>query len=170
MARLSCLLLALIMTDFNGLLSCPPIRRVEAAEPQVQSAVDKTVAYTQRLQNALEQRPLIERRWRAYRAYPYFDRAARLARSNDVNGALAEYEKYLTHDPEHLVMRWQQLLTLSQTDQLEATVTSATALLQRVPDFGPALLIRGLTLRKLKQTEAAEHDFFAAQKDSGLAQ
>jgi tetratricopeptide (TPR) repeat protein len=128
------------------------------------------VAYTQRLQNALEQRPLIERRWRAYRAYPYFDRAARLARSNDVNGALAEYEKYLTHDPEHLVMRWQQLLTLSQTDQLEATVASATALLQRVPDFGPALLIRGLTLRKLKQTEAAEHDFFAAQKDSGLAQ
>jgi tetratricopeptide (TPR) repeat protein len=158
------------MTDFNGFSSYQLVRHVEAAEPQTQATIDKNVQYTKRLQSALEQRPFIERQWRAYRAYPYFDRAARLAGSQDMNGALAEYEKYLTHDPDHLVMRWQQLLTLSQTDRLEETVASASALLQRVPDFAPALIIRGLTLRKLKQSDAAAQDFLAAQKDPALVQ
>jgi tetratricopeptide (TPR) repeat protein len=166
-ARLSFLLLVLSMTDFNGLVTCQAVTQVEAAKPQ-ELSVDKNAQYSKRLQTALDQRPLLERRWRTYRAYPYVDRAARLARSHNIDGALAEYAKYLAHDPEHLVMRWQQLLTLSQTDKLEETIASATALLQRVPDFGPALLIRGLTLRKLERTEEAEHDFLAAQKDPGL--
>ena len=151
-----------------------PVLSVHAAQANAATLASterqstSTNPYSQRLQELLDRQPFAERWWRERRAFPYFDRAARLAQQHDHNGALLEYAKYLASDPEHLMMRWQQLLTLTETEKLQETVAAASALLQHVPDFGPALLIRGLSLRKLGMTDQAEQDLLAAQADRTL--
>lgn len=104
------------------------------------------------------------RLWRKHRSYPHLDKALRLIKADRCDEALEVYDHYLEADPNHRLMRWSRLILVSKTAPPDTVIHAATDFLNRVPGFGPALMIRAFAHHNNKWFEAAEKDFESARR------
>lgn len=127
----------------------------------------KSRYYREQLSKRMHE-PVQTRLWRKYRAYPHLDRGSRLIESGRFKEALEVYATYLKVDPDHGMVRWNQLILHSKVSDPKVVIAAATDFLNRVPGFGPALMIRGFALLKEKLAARAEDDFRSALQDESL--
>lgn len=127
----------------------------------------KSRHYLEQLSKRMNE-PVRSRLWRKYRAYPHLDRGSRLIASGRFKEALEVYETYLRVDPDHCIVRWNQLILHAKVSDSKVLIASATDFLNCVPGFGPALMIRGFAYLKNKMPDRAENDFRSALQDKSL--
>lgn len=100
-----------------------------------------------------------------FRVFPALDRAFQARADGRAQAAIAELEKIVA-DYDGLPRAHYALAVLyTEVDDPAAAEKAATAVLEPLPDFGPARLYRGLARLRLDQPADALADFDAAAKD-----
>jgi tetratricopeptide (TPR) repeat protein len=129
---------------------------------------DKTINYRQQAVDLMKGDSLLARQWRERRSFPHLQQAMDLIEKGQLTQALNVYKAYLGIDPEHLAMQWDRLMLLNMLDDPSRTETAASALLEQIPGWGPALMLRANARKQLKWNEGAESDWKAALDDPRL--
>ena len=141
---------------------------VPTSVPNDAATPGDTDAYLAKLRAALPQ-SWLQREFQRQRSFPAFAHSRQLVAKGQYEEAFEELERYLSSDPDDLVIQFGYLILATDLKRYRAAIGAADRILASMPDFAPALFYRGLARAALGENQEALPDFAAAVDSNALA-
>jgi len=158
----------LFLTLADGTVS---IAAAQSTPPDISDSTvttGDTDAYLARLRTGLPQ-SWLQREFQRQRSFPAFAHSRQLVAKGRYEEAFQELQKYLSSDPDDLVIQFGYLVLASDLKRYRAAIGAADRILVSVPDFAPALFYRGLARAALGEDDEALPDLAAAADSNMLS-
>src|SRR6266446_8911245 len=125
----------------NGTESAAAAESVATGIPDNTVRPGDTDAYLARLRTALPQ-SWLQREFQRQRSFPAFAHSRQLVAKGQYEEAFQELQKYLSSDPDDLVIQFGHLILATELKRYRAAIGAADRILAAVPNFAPALFSR----------------------------
>ena len=167
-SRVALPLLAVLFLPFANSPTSFAAASAATSIPDHTATAGDTDAYLTRLRSALPQ-SWLQQEFQRQRSFPAFAHSRQLVAKGQYEEAFQELERYLTSDPDDLVIQFGYLILATDLKRYRAAIGAADRILVSIPDFAPALFYRGLARAALGENKEALPDLAAAVASNALA-